>query len=285
MSGFKLPVGGVGPGSQPSEDDGAELAYMEMPQEMVTYRMPEIDHAIGSLDQANQVLQQLQELLDHYRVGDATGSINLSVLDEANRELIDQVLGEGEVSVLFQGDPSVRCQESVLAGVWRVQYLNADGSVDIDLIEVADIPRLIRQETFAAPGIRSVVDRQNVPPGVNNAIPLLAELNDKIIDSDKRTEPHVINLTLLPQSDEDIGFLQQRLGSGPVTILSRGYGNCRVSSTTTRNIWWVQYFNSQEVIILNTLEVIPVPMVVCASQEDIEDSAQRLQEIREVYME
>lgn len=283
MSGFKLPVGGVGPGTQPGEEDGAELAYMEMPEEMAIYRMPEIDHSITSLDQANQVLQQLQELLDHYQVGEATGSINLSVLDETNRELIDQLLGEGEVSILFDSDPQVRCQESVLAGVWRVQYLDADGNVDIDLVEVADIPRLIRQETFAAPGIRSQIDRQDVPEGVNNAIPLLAELNDKIVDSDSRVEPHVINLTLLPQSDEDIEFLQQRLGSGPVTILSRGYGNCRVSSTTTRNIWWVQYFNSQDAIILNTLEVIPVPIVVCASQDDIEDSAQRLHEIREVY--
>lgn len=283
MSGLKTPAGGVGPGTQPREEDGTELAYMEMPEDMATYRMPEIEHSIGSLDQANQVLQQLQELLDNYCVGDATGSINLSVLDEDSRELIDQVLGEGEVSILFESVLAVRCQESVLAGVWRVQYLNADGGVDIDLIEVADIPRLIRQETFAAPGIRSVIDRQDVPEGVNNAIPLLAELNDKIVDSNNRVEPHVINLTLLPQSDEDIEFLQQRLGTGSVTILSRGYGNCRVSSTNTRNVWWVQYFNSQDAIILNTLEVIPVPIVVCASQDDIEDSAQRLQEIREVY--
>lgn len=283
MTEFKIPVAGVGPGSQPSEEDGADLAYLPMPQEVATYRMPEIEYSISSLEGANQVLRQIQELLDHYRVGDATGSINLSVLDGDNLELIDQLLGEGEVSILIQTDPPVRCQESVLAGVWRVQYLDGDGGVDIDLIEVADIPRLIRQQTFTAPEIRRHVDMQDKPEGVNNAIPLLAELNDKIAVSDNSTEPYVINLTLLPQSDEDIAFLQQRLGTGPVTILSRGYGNCRVTSTTTRNVWWVQYFNSQDAIILNTLEVIPVPIVVCASQEDIEDSAERLQEIREVY--
>ncbi len=29
-----------GPGSQPSEEDGAELGYMEMPKGMRTYSMP-----------------------------------------------------------------------------------------------------------------------------------------------------------------------------------------------------------------------------------------------------
>ena len=73
------------------------------------------------------------------------------------------------------------------------------------------------------------------------------------------------------------------LGSGSATILSRGYGNCRITSTGTRRVWWVQYFSSQDAMILNTLEVTDVPAVACASQEDLEDSTERLQEILEVY--
>jgi len=68
-----------------------------------------------------------------------------------------------------------------------------------------------------------------------------------------------------------------------VVILSRGYGNCRITSTATRHVWWVQYFNSQEILILNTLEISEVPAVACAAQEDIDDSAQRLLEILEVF--
>ena len=142
---------------------------------------------------------------------------------------------------------------------------------------------VVRQSSFAADTIQGRVGSDVIPPGVNNAIPLVSEINDKIPEVAGSTEPHVINLTLLPQSEEDLAFLEQRLGKGYVTILSRGYGNCRVSSTLTNNVWWVQYFNSQDAIILNTLEVTAVPIVVCASQVDIEDSAQRLQEIREVY--
>jgi hydrogenase-1 operon protein HyaF len=42
----------------------------------------------------------------------------------------------------------------------------------------------------------------------------------------------------------------------------------------------VQYYNSTETLILNTLEVADVPLVACASADDITDSAQRLNEIR-----
>jgi hydrogenase-1 operon protein HyaF len=283
MTEYRIPLGGVGPGSQAQEEDGAELSFMSMPSEMATYSMPDVAESISTLQQANEILKQVQDLLDNFHVGDQIGVINLLTLDEKNLELVDQVLGEGEVSIVLASPFNICIQESVLAGVWRVQYLAADGSIEKDTIEVADIPVAVRQSSFAADTIQDHVRGDEIPPGVNNAIPLLSEINDKIPEVASATEPHVINLTLLPQSEEDLAFLTERLDKGYVTILSRGYGNCRVSSTLTNNVWWVQYFNSQDAIILNTLEVTAVPIVVCASQEDIEDSAQRLQEIREVY--
>jgi hydrogenase-1 operon protein HyaF len=93
----------------------------------------------------------------------------------------------------------------------------------------------------------------------------------------------MINLTLLPQTEQDLAFLEERLGAGRVTILSRGYGNCRITSTATRNVWWVRYFNSQDRNILNSLEITTVPQVACAAQDDIGDSAERLGEILEIY--
>lgn len=279
LPGYKS--GLVGPGSQPIEEDGASLSFMSMPEEMSTYRMPELSLSLGVSGEVNRVLSEIQQLLDSYQVGSLQSSIDVSLLDAQQRSQIDEILGEGEVSILGSGDTTVRIQESVLAGVWRVQYLTSDGLVHKDSIEVADIPFYIRGKTFSGNQIKKQVDIGQIPTAVNNAIPLLAEINDKI--NARNHAPHTINLTLLPQSDEDLEFLAQRLGKGKVTILSRGYGNCRVSSTATHNTWWVQYFNSQDAIILNTLEMTPVPSVVCASQEDIEDSAQRLHEIRQVY--
>jgi hydrogenase-1 operon protein HyaF len=60
--------------------------------------------------------------------------------------------------------------------------------------------------------------------------------------------------------------------------LSRGYGNCRITSTRLANVWWVQYFNSMDKMILNTIEVVDIPEVARAAKEDFEESAERLGE-------
>jgi hydrogenase-1 operon protein HyaF len=41
----------------------------------------------------------------------------------------------------------------------------------------------------------------------------------------------------------------------------------------------VQFYNSDDRLILNTLEITDVPEAVLAAQEDIDDSAARLREI------
>jgi hydrogenase-1 operon protein HyaF len=118
---------------------------------------------------------------------------------------------------------------------------------------------------------------------VYNAPALVTEMTDKLAAWRPGAEAHAINLSLLPLSDEDVSYLDARLGPGSVTILSRGYGNCRISSTGTRNGWYVRYFNSREAVILNTIEITDIPSVACAAPEDLADSAQRLGEILGVY--
>ncbi|WP_028154557.1 hydrogenase expression/formation C-terminal domain-containing protein, partial [Bradyrhizobium japonicum] len=50
-----------------------------------------------------------------------------------------------------------------------------------------------------------------------------------------------------------------------------------------RNVWSVQFFNSTDNIILDTVEVGGVPIVALAADEDFQDSAGRVQEILEAY--
>ena len=91
------------------------------------------------------------------------------------------------------------------------------------------------------------------------------------------------SLKLPPLSEEEVEFIDERLGRGAVDILSRAYGKCQIISTKTRNVWWVRYYNSMNTLILNTLEVVAVPEVVCAAPEDLADSATRLDEILAPY--
>jgi hydrogenase-1 operon protein HyaF len=118
---------------------------------------------------------------------------------------------------------------------------------------------------------------------MTNALSILVEL-DALLERYRRDgTPGTITLSLLPLSDEEVEFVDARLGRGPVDILSRSYGKCQIISTNTRDVWWVRYYNSMSTLILNTIEVTRVPEVVCAAPEDLADSAQRLDEILNPY--
>ncbi len=288
MPDISIPVSLIGAGSQPAEEDGANLDILQLPDEMATFRMPEIadPERLAQQSAALELIDALHEALcrqagNRHIQGEC---LDLANLDDDSLALIDQLLGEGEVSMRFENESChARIQESVLAGVWRVKYFTPEGELADDTVEVADVPRLCRRHVFTRAAHRAELGREAVLPGVLNAPPLLAEINDKVAEYRPGHESHVINLTLLPQTEEDLGYLIERLGEGPLTILSRGYGNCRITSTAVENVWWVQYFNSQDKNILNTLEIGGVPAVAAAALEDLQDSAERLGEMMEAY--
>ena len=89
---------------------------------------------------------------------------------------------------------------------------------------------------------------------------------------------------MLPTTAEELEFIEDRLGRGPVNILSRAYGKCQVFSTLTPNTWWVRYYNGMDKLILNAIEVAAVPAIVTAAEEDLRDSATRLEEIVAPYL-
>ncbi len=279
----------VGPGSQPGNPDGEEMTFMQMPSNMSTFEAPIVPEPeeIDGQETAIAMSHGLLDMLRQYRVGDKARVLVLDGLDDINRSFFNQLLGEGEVSMQCNGNLNAMIQESLLAGVWRAQYVeqyvDEQQRVIRDTIEVADIPGLVSELTFADAADNIDMDSLSIPESVYNARPLLTEVSDKLAEYHPGAKPHIINLSLLPHTEEDLLFLSDTLGIGPIIILSRGYGNCRISSTGTRNVWWVQYFNSQETLILNTLEINTVPKVACASDEDIADSAQRLDEILSIY--
>jgi hydrogenase-1 operon protein HyaF len=277
-----IPVRVVGPGSQPVSDQD-KITYVDMPGGMSTYvapAMPDPDDVVH-MDGAREAMQWLRKALADYKAGAEPVFADLSALDEDCRELVNQVLGEGEVSVTRVGDPKARTQESVLAGVWRTLLFDADDKVVCDLLEVADVPQLARLQTGGGSKVDTSVD--GVGPELSNAPPILVEVESKCREYAKTGSPYSINLSLLPLSDAELEFLDARLGRGPVDILSRAYGKCQVISTQTSGVWWVRYYNSMGTLILNTLEIVDMPSVVAAAPEDLADSAERLGEILEPY--
>jgi hydrogenase-1 operon protein HyaF len=273
MANLHLPPVGFGPGSQPGED--GELEYMTLPSGMRTYspHLPDVAD-VTSVAPALATLADVAAACDACARTGQTADFDLSRLEKASRALIAETLGQGEVSMKLRGNPAVMAQESVFAGVWLL------AGAGIDRIEVAPVPDLSKTRAFTASKPARCIP---VPrgPEVFNAPPILAELLDKAAGWRTGDPPHVVNLTLLPNTEADSLWLDAALGEGAVTILSRGYGNCRVTANAVAPIWRVQFYNSQDNLILDTFEVTAMPEVARAAREDLEDSGARILEVLE----
>lgn len=276
MKHFPIPVVALGPGSQVFEEDEA-LDFIEMPQGMLTYnppRIPEVDDPLA-LTEALAVLRQLVARMEAWTFGTPDHPVlHLHDLSPAALTLINEALGQGEVSAVVNGEQTLQIQETVFAGVWRVRYLHDAGHLLADCIEACAVPAAIAAHALA--GARRTLEIPPLPEGVMNAPVLLAEIRDVVLGHCPGDAAHVINLTLLPLTPQDFECLLLTLGAGCSVVLSRGYGNCRVSSTTLANTWWVQYYNNGDSLILNTIEITTMPDVVLASDDDFTDSLARL---------
>jgi hydrogenase-1 operon protein HyaF len=274
---FPIPVvPALGPGSQPEDE---LLDFMPMPRDMRTFDAPRLPEPqdFAARQSAMRALRDALEAVQRWLQGVDVAPIALQNLPAGDRALVNQVLGEGEVAAQLAGPLAMQAQESVYAGVWRVLVLDGDTPVG-DMLEVGPFPRGIaqaaRERAQAMPPLPAPL-----PAGTMNAPAVLEELRERAAAWQPGMPPHVVNLSLLPVTPGDSDLFEAVLGRGPVAVLSRGYGNCRIVSTGVRDIWRVTYFNSQDMIILDTLEVGSVPEVACAAREDLEDSAERLAEV------
>lgn len=274
VSNFQLPPIGFGPGSQTGED-GEELAYLALPSGMRTYspHLPDVEDP-ASVAPALATLADIADACAEAARSGRSGDFDLSGLSRASRALMAETLGQGEVSIRARGLPALAIQESVFAGVW---VLKGEG---IDRVQVAPVPAVTRERAHRPlrPAVGALARKA---PGVVNAPALLAELMEKSALWQSGADLHVVNLTLLPHTAEDLLWLAEALGEGSVTLLSRGYGNCRISALALPHVWRVQFFNSMDTLILDTFEVTDIPEVALAAPEDLADSAERIRDVLE----
>ncbi len=265
------------------------LEFMPMPREMSTFEMPSVPEAGPDRDVPG-ACALLETFVADFGTWLAAGGplpqMDLSAVPADALRVLNETLGEGEVSAIVDDGHAVRIQETVFSGVWREQHFDADGRLWHDWLTAAPVPPLLRElaQQRSQPRLRL----RELPPGAMNVPSLVSELQEAMIRCENgvggvpvAAAPHVVNLTLLPLSPEDQSHLDALLEGGGVTVLSRGFGNCRISSTAARHVWRVQYFNNMNTLILNTLEVVDFPEVAMAAREDLQDSHGRLLELAE----
>jgi len=278
MKTLSIPVRVIGPGSQPEEEP---LQYLDMPRAMDTFQMPSVPQraAPEALAESHDVLTKFLDVLWPWdpAAGGPGPSLDVTGVSPAALKITNQMLGEGEVSIQINGAHAIRIQESVFTGVWRVCELDGEGRLVGDWIEAGSMPdAVIRGALAAADPTPALV---TLPAGAMNSPALLEEIQAHLRNVRPGTRAHVINLTLFPLTAEDQEVLAQALPVGPVAMMSRGFGHCRISSTLVRNVWRVQYYNSMNTLILNTIEIVDVPDVALAAPDDLADSKERLAEL------
>ena len=228
------------------------------------------------------LLPKIADALDRQQEGMPGQLYDITDYSEDDRMLITETLGEGEVSgvAVLSNGITAQIQEALMAGVWRVRFTDAADRLVADYVEVASIPAVVVEACSALP---SALAYGQPPAGAMNVMPVLTEIEAKMASHKPGDEAHTITFSLLPMTPEDMDFLQDTLGAGPVQLNSRGYGSCRVLATGARNVWSVQFYNAMDSIILDTLEICTIPAVAIAAEEDFKDSASRIREIEEAY--
>ena len=259
----------LGPGSQPLDDE--ILDTLEVPSEVHTFRPPrvELEAPPEVVAEAMAFLHRLLDALRATPFGSAQPvRYSLLGLDPAVRHEVNTLLGEGEVSVLSAG--TLRAQETAFTGIWRIR---GEG---IDDVEASAFPLALRAVALARelPTTPAAVP----PPELMNAPALYHEIRSLSGVWRVGRPAQVINLSLLPATPDDLAWLDDQLGRISFSILSRGFGNCRITATALPYVWWVQYFNNMEKLILNSIEIVDVPAVALAAQEDYDETIVRLDE-------
>ena len=268
------------PGQTPEQEE-ASLRLLQMPVGSTQPRRAArtvdrlLPAARAALDEAVAALRR------HAEGASAADRISLKGLDEDDRAIVLDILGEGDVWAQVGGNVAYEISESVLPGLWYIRAAAQDGSNN-EWLEVGDIPGVVRQATERMP--RDTISIPEIlPPGSMNAHALLTELQERSSAYRTGDENHVINFTLLPITEADAEVLTTVLGQIPVLIRGGGYGSCRIFATGLRHVWAVQYLNSMGKVILDTLEVGGVPVAALAAKEDFEDSSVRLAEMVKAY--
>jgi len=276
MKTIPVPVRMVGAGSHVEEE---ELQYLDMPRDMRTFSMPDVPQNtdVEALAAARDLLAAFLTQLNRWSPGvGANPRMDMTTVPAATLRVVNEMLGDGEVSIRVGGTRRFDIQESVFTGLWRVVELDGERVV-ADWLEAGPLPQVVLEA--AQHGAGSALVPVTLPAGAMNSPALLHEIAARISPRRGKDKPHVLNLTLFPLTPEDHQVLDAALPVGPVAIMSRGFGNCRITSTLARRVWRVQYFNSMNTLILNTIEVVDVPEVALAAPEDLADTRGRLAEL------
>ncbi len=194
------------------------------------------------------------------------------------------LLGEGEISGKIEPAPddregTIHIRESVYPGIWLIGH-RPPGSEGVVLssIEIGRAPRILVRNPEPAPSLplngADLTDQEyvRIKPGLMNAPSLLEETVYHLGTYLPDRKSHRIFLNKLPLSEGDAEWIDKVCSGGHISLVSKGYGDCRILSTQVPGLWRVLYKNPEGVPLLDALCVTELPDEIAATPEDLVQS-------------
>jgi hydrogenase-1 operon protein HyaF len=108
---------------------------------------------------------------------------------------------------------------------------------------------------------------------------LLRELADHLESIAQEGGRHVVELTNLPITPQDIILLDRMLGTGEVTATVHASGDTEIRETHFPGLWWVRYLGSEGNLITQQLEIAATPLILEAHADDMRASADAVRKL------
>lgn len=107
---------------------------------------------------------------------------------------------------------------------------------------------------------------------------LLEEICDQLETVCREGGRHVVELTNLPITPQDLSLFAEFLGTGEVTASIEASGKTEVRETGYSGVWWIRYLGSEGNVITEQLEIASIPLIVTAHPDDMRSGAARLRQ-------
>ena len=113
-------------------------------------------------------------------------------------------------------------------------------------------------------------------PGGGNAVAILHEIENMLVQLLESGLEQSIDLRSLPMAPGDREVLQQALGKGEVSASVDALGPSLISETAIAGVWWVTHRNSNNEVMADFIEVSHCPEILRTHSEDISDGLEKL---------
>ena len=116
----------------------------------LSVELPSVEPAVTPTLRAATLLHQVDALLERNIENGEPGAIDIGrvPLSPAERRLLEELLGFGEVKARIESKGLTLVREAAVPGVWWLDYHDGSGAAIARFIEVTEVPEMLRTSAY-----------------------------------------------------------------------------------------------------------------------------------------